>query len=84
MRYRIRIEPKAKKGLKKIPKKYQKKILAALPILEENPHIGKKLSGKFRDAYSYYVWPYRIVYKIYRNLLLVVVIKVGYRQGVYK
>ncbi|MBU4299512.1 type II toxin-antitoxin system RelE/ParE family toxin [Patescibacteria group bacterium] len=34
-------------------------------------------------AYSYRVWPYRIIYRIYKNLLLIIVIRIGHRQGVY-
>lgn len=50
----------------------------------EDPFIGKKLEGRFEGAYSYRVWPYRIIYRVYKNLLIVVVVHVGHRQGVYK
>ena len=84
MEYQIRIESKAKKELAKIPKIYQKKILLIIPLLAKNPFIGKKLGGGYKGAYSYRVWPYRIIYSVHRNLLLVIVIRVGHRQGVYK
>ncbi|PIU68672.1 hypothetical protein COS81_03280 [candidate division WWE3 bacterium CG06_land_8_20_14_3_00_42_16] len=81
--YQLRIEQEAKKQLARIPKVYQNKILATLPIIRQNPFSGKKLEGKFKGAYSYHVWPYRIIYRIYKNLLLIVVIRIGHRQEVY-
>jgi len=84
MEYQIRVESKAKKELAKIPKIYQEKILLTIPLLAENPFIGKKLGGKYKGAYSYRVWPYRIIYSVHRNLLVVIVIHIGHRQGVYK
>ncbi|MBU4298752.1 type II toxin-antitoxin system RelE/ParE family toxin [Patescibacteria group bacterium] len=81
--YQLKIKQRAKKQLAKIPKIYQDKILAALPIIQQNPFHGKKLGGKLIGAYSYRVWPYRIIYRIYKNLLLIIVIRIGHRQGVY-
>ncbi|OJI06872.1 hypothetical protein BK004_01900 [bacterium CG10_46_32] len=59
------------------------RVLQILGEIEANPFLGKKLHGKREGQYSFRVWPYRIVYKIYKNELLVVVIEFGHRQGVY-
>jgi mRNA interferase RelE/StbE len=83
MGWEIRIEKKAQKELDKIPAQYQKRILAVLPIIAESPFAGKKLDGVLAGLYSYQVWPYRIIYKIYKNILLIVVIRIGHRQGIY-
>ena len=84
MKYQIRIEPKAKKEFEKIPESHQIKILAILPLLAENPFKGKKLTGKFKGCFSVVVWPYRIIYQIFKNKLLVIVIRIRHRQGAYK
>lgn len=84
MKWEVRFKKEAQKDLAKIPKTYQKRILITLPILAENPYIGKKLGGKFKGAYSYRVWPYRIIYKIYKRILLVIIIRIGHRQRAYK
>jgi len=84
MMWEIRFEEKAQKGIDKIPFQYQRKILAVLPAIAEDPFIGKKLGGEFTGLYSYSVWPYRIIYRIYKKLLLIIIIRVGHRQGVYK
>jgi len=49
-----------------------------------DPFVGKKLKGEYENQYSYRVWPYRIIYEIRKNELVVLVIRVGHRQGVYK
>lgn len=83
MTWEIKLEKKALKDLDKIPAKYQKKILTVLPVISADPYLGKKLEGKWAGFYSYPVWPYRIIYKIYKNILLVIIVRVGHRQGVY-
>jgi len=83
MAWEIRFEKKVQKELGRAPIQYQKKILAILPIIADNPFVGKKLEGELTGLYSYRVWPYRIIYKIYKNILVVVIIHIGHRQGVY-
>lgn len=83
MEWKLKIKEKVKKDLNKIPVKYQKKILEALPLITGNPFLGKKLKGEISGLYSYRVWPYRIIYKIYKSMLIVVVIEIGHRQGIY-
>lgn len=83
MAWGIRFEKKVQKELDKIPDQYQKKILTVLSIIADNPFLGKKLDGKLAGLYSYSVWPYRIIYKIYKRILVIVIIRIGHRQGVY-
>lgn len=81
--YQIIILPKAKKGLKRIPKSWQIRIYEKIKVLEQNPFAGKKLSGELKDYYSIRVWPYRIVYQIYKKQLIIIVVKIAHRGGVY-
>ena len=83
MKWELRIEKRARKELDKIPAEYQKKILAVFSIIAEDPFMGKKLDGKLAGLYSYQVRPYRIIYKMYKKVLIVVIIHIGHRQGVY-
>ena len=82
--YRIVLSRNAVKDLDKIKKKYKPHIFAALFDLRKNPHLGKKLKGKFRDCYSLRVGAYRIIYKVYKRKLNVLVIRIGHRQGIYR
>ncbi|MFH1030332.1 MAG: type II toxin-antitoxin system RelE/ParE family toxin [bacterium] len=84
MAYQVRVKPKAEKELKKIPNPYNQKILIAITLLAGNPFIGKKLEGEYNNHYCFRVWPYRIIYKVFKDELLIIVIRIGHRQGVYK
>ncbi len=52
--------------------------------LVDNPYIGKQLEGDLQGFYSARVWPYRITYKIYKRDLVILVVEIDHRQGVYK
>ena len=83
-KYRLSFHPRVKKHIAKIPKKWQKKIKAALQTIAENPYLGKKLKGEYLGSYSYPIWPYRILYEIFKNELIIYVIDVDHRGGVYR
>lgn len=83
MAYRVILKPGARKNLDKIPERYYAKIIAVLNALKEEPLLGKKLSGKKRGQYSIPVWPYRIIYRIEKRELVIIVIDIDHRQGVY-
>ena len=82
--YQLRLKPSAKKQLKRLNKKDKIKISKVFLELQKNPFIGKKLEGKFKGSYSLRIWPYRIIYELYRQHLLIIVIRIGHRGGVYK
>lgn len=84
MKYQVKIKPKAQKELEKIPKKDKDRILASIIGLAQDPFIGKKLKGDFKGYFSIRVWPYRIIYGIFAKERLVIIIRIGHRQGVYK
>ena len=83
MKHRVIIIEKAQKSLAKIDQKSQPRILAALFDLSLNPYLGKKLGGNLSGRWSWRVWPYRIVYEIRKKELIVLVIDIGHRQGIY-
>ena len=83
MAFTLGIKPKARKNLDKIPEDYRIRIIAALDEIVLDPFSGKKLSGKRKGQYSVYVWPYRIIYIVKKIELIVFVIDIGHRQGVY-
>jgi len=74
----------AENDLEKVDKENKPRIFAALFDLRKDPHLGKKLEGKFCECYSLRVGQYRIIYKIYKNQLSILVIRIGPRQGVYQ
>jgi len=84
MLYRVILPKKAQKDLDRIDVKYASRIKAALIGLASNPYIGKKLEGQYSRQHSYRVWPYRIIYEIYKQELVVLIIRIAHRQGAYK
>jgi mRNA interferase RelE/StbE len=77
--HQLRLKPSAEKSLAKLPQKDQARITLALEDLYINPFIGKKLQGKYKGYYSVRVWPYRIIYSIYKQELMVIIIAIGHR-----
>jgi len=75
---------KVKKQLKKIDSRYQSKIKYALVKLADNPLFGKPLDGELKGQRSFYVWPYRIVYEVRKKELIILVLAIKHRQGVYR
>lgn len=84
MKYQLKLKPRAEKELKKLPKDTYYKILFAFTVLSGNPYVGKKMQGEYNNCYNYRVWSYRIIYEIHKQELVVLVIRVGHRQGIYK
>ncbi len=84
MKYQLKVKPRVEKELKKLPKDIYYKILSAFTVLSRNPYIGKKMWGEYDGCYNYRVWPYRIIYEIHKKELVVLVIRIGHRQGIYK
>ena len=83
--YTVIVSPKAKKSLRKLPKKYQRAIDKVFcEVLPRKPFTGKKMHGDMKNVYSYRVWPYRILYRIEKKKITVNVIAIGHRQGIYQ
>lgn len=84
MAFILQIKPKAEKALDKLPEVYRLRIRQTLRDILFDPFSGKKLSGKKKGQYSARVWPYRIIYHIEKRELIIIVIDIDHRQGVYK
>ena len=84
MEYRLVIPKGVQRDLNKIKGKANAKIISALVSLAKNPYLGKKLQGKHKTEWSYRVWPYRIIYQIRKKELVILIIRISHRQGVYK
>ncbi len=52
--------------------------------ISRNPFAGKPLSGPFIGVRSYRVGIIRILYKFYKDLLVIVILRVEHRKSVYK
>lgn len=82
--YKIELSKKAEKHLLRLPKEFQARIRNKIVTLIKDPLAGKPLGGKFEGSYSIRVWPYRIIYKILKQKLIIEVIEIKHRQSAYK
>ena len=81
--YRIELRPAAICALKQIDHQDRDRIRGAIALLGENPRPpgAKALQG--RPGLRVRVGNYRIIYTIQDDVLLVVIVTLGYRSDVY-
>ena len=87
--YRIRLEKRAERGLRRIrqgdPRGYRRVKTAIRALADESlPSGAVKLTAFDPPAWRLRVGGYRIVYEIYDDELLVVVVNVAARGEVYR
>jgi len=82
--YKILIKPSAVKEIESIPSKDRSRIVYRIQGLAENPRPPgcEKLSGQ--EKYRVRQGKYRILYQIFDDEVVVIVVKVGKRARVYK
>ena len=82
--YSVEIALSAEKQLKKIPGPDQKRLVRMMLRLADEPFPRgtRKLSG-YDDVYRVRVGRYRILYSVSDAMLIVLVLKIGHRKGIY-
>lgn len=83
MTFRVRYTEEAAKRIGKLDKAVKERVRKAIERLSEHPELGKRLTGLLSDRWSYRVGDWRILYKIRKSELVVLVLTVGHRRGVY-
>ena len=86
-KYKLELTRQAEASLEKIARsdtRLYERITQIFESLQQDPFQGKPLKGGLKDRYSYRVGTYRIVYAIFRNQLLIVVIDIGHRRDIYR
>lgn len=84
MNYRLEYESGVLRSIERLPRKLQKRILDKIGSLatDPRPHGSIKLANQ--EAYRIRVGDYRIIYTIFDDRLVVLVIDVGHRRDVYR
>lgn len=85
--YKIEFTKSALKEFKKVSKKIRDKLLEALELLATNPYSELIKSKKIRGAQNLFrirIGDYRVVYEVQKNILKIIVIKIGHRREVYR
>ena len=81
---RIRWERRAVKEVRDLPKEEQRRIVAAVRDLRDDPLKGAILSAEWKGFRRLRVGNYRVIYAFDGIDLLVSVIRVGHRREVYR
>jgi mRNA interferase RelE/StbE len=84
--YRIRLTKDAEKSILKINQSLPAiglKIRAQIEALRTHPHLGTKLKGSDRETRRIRVGDYRVIYEVFEDHLLILVIYIGPRGGAY-
>ena len=83
-KYNVLIKRSAQKELESLPKTYLVSITKIIGALanDPRPNGSEKLSGD--EKYRVRKGPYRIVYSIHDNDLVIWVVKIAHRKEVYR
>ena len=79
---KIKYRPRAIKQIKKLPVKVQKNVIKKIELISTSPYLGKKLEGELSGFRVVRAWPYRIIYQILKNSILI--FSVSHRQSAYR
>lgn len=84
--FKIIYSKSARKYLLKMPSKLQKRVLEKVCLLAKDPYISnnniRKLVG--REAYRLRIGDFRVIYSINDEILVIDVIDIGPRGGIYQ
>jgi len=83
-KYKIEIKKTAAKEIKKLPANDLKKVLRLIDTLVENPRPAGCLKLSNDEKYRIRFVVYRLLYEIYDDRLLIIVVKVAHRKDVYR
>ncbi len=85
MTYRVVTAKSFSKALAKLPMNLQKRIVAKIREVAANPYVPNhnvtKLQG--RDGYRLRVGDWRVIYELQDDRLVMLVLEVGPRGGIY-
>jgi len=83
-KYKVTFKKSVAKDLRNIANRDVQRILAQIGLLADNPRSEGCLKLSNMQQYRVRVGLYRIIYEIQDARLVIQVIKVGHRSGIYK
>ncbi len=83
--FKVQFKKSVEKDLKALPKVDQKRTLDQIgKVLAKDPYQGKALSGEFKGLYRWRIGRIRVIYEIQKDVLIILVLKIGQRKDVYR
>jgi mRNA interferase RelE/StbE len=83
-KYRVFLSKTAQRQLDRLNDKVAFKLISTIQLLSDNPRPNGYIKLKGREAYRIRRGNYRIIYEIIDNQLIINVIALGHRKGVYE
>ena len=84
MAFAVRFALRVEKELRSLPVETQKRLLARLVKLAEDPFAPGTIKLQGEDAYRVRIGDYRIVFELDAQTSILVVLKVGHRSDIYR
>jgi mRNA interferase RelE/StbE len=83
--YSVELTHTAEKQLRRLAKRDRSRVVEAIRKLAEKPrpHGARKLQG-YDDVYRIRVGHYRVVYEVFDDRIVVIVLKIGHRKDIYR
>jgi len=83
--FKVQFKKSVEKDLKALPKADQKRTLEQIGrAFTKDPCQGKALSVEFKGLYRWKIGRFRVIYEIQKDVLIILVLKIGHRKDVYR
>ncbi len=85
MAFKLEYKSSVKKELRKLSRVDRKVIVHKIELLknEPQPEGSAKLKGS-RDLFRIRHGDYRVMYQIKKNILVIIIVRIGHRREIYK
>jgi mRNA interferase RelE/StbE len=83
-KYSIEFKKSVSKDLKGIPSKDVRAILEKVALLADNPRPNGSIKLSGDEKYRIRHGDFRILYEIFDEVVIIVVVKIGHRRDVYR
>ena len=84
MRFSIKIKESALRDLGRISRPDRERIVSGIDALADNPYQGRALKGELSGLRRTRVGDYRIIYEVYKEDVIVLVLRIRHRRDVYR
>ncbi len=85
--FKIEFIREAYEEFKRLDRPVQELIKEKLDVLARNPEALrnniKPLKGKYSGLYRLKVGNYRVIYRIYKEKLFILIVRIGHRKDIY-
>ncbi len=82
--YLIQIKSSASKELKRIDKQQRLRIINAIDDLSNTPYKGKSLKGELTGLRRIRVGSYRVIYEVYEQQIVILILRIAHRKDIYR